>query len=115
MVAPRAGAWIEALESTPNAAIGNDSAPASNPPYVMDGPVAIIPVKGALSKNGLEFWGIQWLASMRAIASAIMQAADDPNVCAIMLDVESPGGTVDGVDDTGGTAAECMGGCPRFS
>ena len=93
------------LESTPNAAIGNDSAPASNPPYVMDGPVAIIPVKGALSKNGLEFWGIQWLASMRAIAAAIMQAADDPNVCAIMLDVESPGGTVDGVEELAGAVA----------
>lgn len=103
------------LESTPNAAIGNDSAPANNPPYVMDGPVAIIPVKGALSKNGLEFWGIQWLASMRAIAAAIMQAAEDPNVCAIMLDVESPGGTVDGVEELAGAVAAASLAKPVFA
>lgn len=103
------------LESTPNAAIGNDSAPASNPPYAMDGPVAIIPVKGALSKNGLEFWGFQWLVSMRAIATAIMQAADDPNVCAIMLDVESPGGTVDGVEELAGAVAAASLAKPVFA
>lgn len=103
------------LESTPNAAIGNDSAPSSNPPYVMDGPVAIIPVKGALSKNGLEFWGIQWLASMRSIAVAIMQAAEDPNVCAIMLDVESPGGTVDGVEELAAAVAAASLAKPVFA
>ena len=103
------------LDNAPTAAIGNDSAPASNPPYVMDGPVAIIPVKGALSKNGLEFWGIQWLTSMRAIAAAIMQAADDPNVCAIMLDVESPGGTVDGVEELAGAVAAASLAKPVFA
>ena len=103
------------LDATPNAAIGKDAAPASNPPYVMDGPVAIIPIKGAMSKNGLEFWGIQWLASMRAIAAAIAQAADDPNVCAIMLDVESPGGTVDGVEELAGAVAAASLAKPVFA
>lgn len=73
--------------------------------YEMEGPVAIIPVKGTLSKNGLEFFGFQLLTSMRDIGAAIRQAAADPAVRAIMLDVESPGGTVDGIEELAASVA----------
>lgn len=92
---------------SPNAGATSNETPSAQREalYAMDGPVAIIPIKGAMSKNGLEFWGFQWLASMRAIAASILQAAEDPNVSAIMLDVESPGGTVDGVEELAGAVA----------
>lgn len=72
---------------------------ATEAPYSMDGAVAVIPVKGTLAKNGLSFFGFQLLASMREIGAALRQAAADPAVRAIMLDVESPGGTVDGTEE----------------
>ena len=73
--------------------------------YEMDGPVAIIPIKGTLAKNGLEFFGYQLLTSMRDIGAALRQAAADPAVRAIMLDVESPGGTVDGIEELAASVA----------
>lgn len=77
----------------------------TTPAYEMDGSVAIIPVKGTLAKNGLEFFGYQLLTSMRDIGAAIRQAAADPAVRAIMLDVESPGGTVDGIEELAASVA----------
>ena len=73
--------------------------------YEMDGPVAIVSVKGTLAKNGLEFFGYKLLSSMRDIGAAIRQAAADPAVRAIMLDVESPGGTVDGIEELAAAVA----------
>lgn len=113
-------AFVDALAGVaeaghPAAAASGDAAAANAAPYVMNGPVAIIPVKGAMSKNGLEFWGIQWLTSMRAIGAAIMQAAADPNVSAIMLDVESPGGTVDGVEELAAAVAAASLAKPVFA
>lgn len=84
--------------SAPEARIAAKSK-STTPAYEMDGPVAIIPVKGTLAKNGLEFFGFQLLTSMRDIGASLRQAAADPAVRAIMLDVESPGGTVDGIEE----------------
>ena len=44
-------------------AVAKGNAP-SRSAYEMDGPVAIVPVRGELSKNGLELWGFQLLTSM---------------------------------------------------
>lgn len=85
--------------AVPESRTNDDLATPTETPYSMDGPVAIVPVKGGMSKNGLSFLGFQLLASMREIGAALRQAAADPAVRAIMLDVESPGGTVDGTEE----------------
>ena len=90
--------------SAPEARIAAKSK-STTPAYEMDGPVAIIPVKGTLAKNGLEFFGFQLLTSMRDIGASLRQAAADPAVRAIMLDVESPGGTVDGIEELADSVA----------
>lgn len=90
--------------SAPEARIAAKSK-STTPAYEMDGPVAIIPVKGTLAKNGLEFFGFQLLTSMRDIGASLRQAAADPAVRAIMLDVESPGGTVDGIEELAASVA----------
>jgi len=68
---------------------------AAEPYQLIDG-VAVIPIKGPLTKEaGL----ISWLfsgRSMRGIAAAFEAALADPAARAIVLDVDSPGGTVDG-------------------
>lgn len=61
--------------------------------------IATIPVCGPLTKNGLCFCGIQLSTGMRQIGLALRTAAADPAVRAILLDVDSPGGTVDGVEE----------------
>ena len=65
------------------------------PSYVNDGGVAVVSVSGPLSKNGLRFFGLSLMESMRDTAMAVEAAAEDPMVKAILLRVDSPGGTVD--------------------
>lgn len=74
-------------------------------PYTQNGSVAVIPVNGPLSKNGLTFWGITFMASMRGLSAALRCAEADPAVSAILLDVDSPGGTVDGIEELADTVA----------
>lgn len=85
------------------------------PLYRMDGPVAIVPVTGALSKNGLRVWGMELMTSMRGIGAALEQAAADPAVRAILLDVDSPGGSVDGIEELAGAVAAAGAGKPLYA
>lgn len=77
---------------------GNSTTEAT-PLYDMDGSVAIVPVRGPLSKNGLSCWGMTIMDSMRGLSVALRAAVVDPSVQAILLDVDSPGGTVDGIEE----------------
>lgn len=52
------------------------------------GSVAVLPVRGVLDKE-----------RMRALAALLQKAAEDGTVRAVMLDVDSPGGTVDGTEE----------------
>lgn len=90
------------------AASGRASAPSVDDSQfaftIFDG-IATIPVCGPLTKNGLSFCGIQLSVGMRQISLALRTAAADPAVRAILLDVDSPGGTVDGLEELGETVA----------
>jgi signal peptide peptidase SppA len=65
-------------------------------PYQVMGSTAVIPVKGVLTK-GMSFFSFLFGgSSMRYIGDAVKAAADDSQVKTILLDIDSPGGTVDG-------------------
>ena len=64
--------------------------------YDRVGPLAVVKMAGALAKEGSWWWGV---ASTRQIGAALLQAAKDPGVKGILLDVDSPGGTVDGTEE----------------
>lgn len=69
---------------------------------VVDG-VAIIPVRGALadSRSWLdELLGGGPVLTYSEMAAALLDAADDPDVREILLDVDSPGGEVAGLSRT---------------
>ncbi|WP_300786682.1 S49 family peptidase [uncultured Desulfovibrio sp.] len=68
-------------------------------PYALRDGLAIVSVRGPLSKEGLHFGSLRLLDSMRRLAAALGAAAADPAVRAILLDVDSPGGTVDGIEE----------------
>lgn len=68
------------------------------------GAVAIIPVTGALSARGYRsFFGT--VEGMAALRARLASAAKDPNVSAIVLDIDSPGGTVAGTSETAAAVA----------
>ena len=68
------------------------SAPRRSLPKVK-GRVAVIPVQGVMSRRG--YYGVSTLA----VARALEAAADNPEVSAILLDVDSPGGSAYGTPE----------------
>jgi ClpP class serine protease len=71
--------------------------------YSLDGDTAHIAIKGILSPEGPDLWDLFWGyggTSYRDITAALDRAKNDPLVKSIILDINSPGGTVDGVDET---------------
>jgi signal peptide peptidase SppA len=77
------------------------------PPYTVENGVAVIPVQGPIAKRMNMFLYISGGTSTQLLAGAIRQAVDDPSVRAILLDVDSPGGTVDGTEDLAALIAAC--------
>lgn len=76
------------------AAFGRQPAPASRA-----GTIAVIPVHGMLEARASildEYFGV---TSLEAIRAAFRDAMGDPNVKAIVLDIDSPGGSVAGVTE----------------
>ena len=83
------------------------SAIAMNRPAVRDekkaGPVAVIPVHGVISKYSAGVGDISQPAgtSCQAVRAALNAAMADDDVKCIVLDFETPGGSVDGVAELG--------------
>lgn len=72
---------------------------------VRSGGIAVLPIHGALMpRAGRSFFG-SW-PGMDTIRSQLRQYANDPEVAAIVLDVDSPGGTVAGTAETGAAVRE---------
>lgn len=61
--------------------------------------VAAIPVEGVISAADSSLGGVQPTVTPEGLADALQQAADDPNVRAIVLEVNSPGGGVTASDE----------------
>lgn len=68
--------------------------------YTVEDGVALIPVQGALADSRSwidELFGDGPVLTYSEMADAILEAADDPAVKTIQLDVDSPGGEVNGL------------------
>lgn len=91
-------AWsrMDALERDP-ARVAAMRAAGDAPRYeVVDG-AAIIPIAGSLTNRG-DYMGYDFATSYGAIAREVSRAAADPAVDRIVLAVNSPGGTVSGIE-----------------
>lgn len=89
-------AQLGARPSAESSAQGLSQGEAAELPYELDSALAIIPVVGPMSKRGDLCRG---LISMQSVGIAVRQAAADHRVRAILLDIDSPGGTVDGIEE----------------
>ena len=81
----------------------------AQPVRVRDG-VAEIPVRGVISRYSTLFQAMCGGTSVEALATGLQAALDDPEVKAILLHVDSPGGQVAG---TGEFAAMVRAACDR--
>ncbi len=68
---------------------------------VIDG-VAVLPIHGVIAKRMNLFSEISGGVSTELLARDLDQALADPDVNSIILDIDSPGGTVDGTSELGG-------------
>lgn len=67
--------------------------------YDLQNDVAVIPIYGLLTKRPEPFSSILGTTSYEEIQNAILQAQNDEQVKAILLDIDSPGGEVSGLFD----------------
>ena len=72
-----------------------DEAPGSN---TQDG-VAVIPIHGIIGKHMSMLEMACGGCSVDSVSAMLGMAAEDPNVTAVVLDINSPGGTVTGVPE----------------
>ena len=63
------------------------------------GSVAVIPVYGMITHRANMMSEFSGGTSTESLSAQIRQAVNDPNVKAIVMDIDSPGGDVDGVDE----------------
>ena len=78
---------------------GKIEAPKEKPPYTLDGSVAVVPLHGVMMRNPdpiMRFFGA---TDTGKFAEAVALAVADPQAAAILLDVDSPGGSVSGTPE----------------
>ena len=68
-------------------------------PYEVHNKIAVIPIHGVIAKRMNLFSQISGGTSTQKLGNDLMEAIRDPDIEAILLDVDSPGGTVDGTED----------------
>ncbi|MBI1405699.1 MAG: S49 family peptidase [Caulobacter sp.] len=94
VLAEETGETLFAVEETRLGAVTRDAA--HSPPSA----VAIIGLQGLLTPKGLSFFGRQITPGLGNFRSALGQAAGNPDIAAIVIDTDSPGGTVAGTPET---------------
>jgi len=73
------------------------------PTTQMIGSVAVVPVTGLLAAKANMLLNVSGGSSMQLIAQQFQAALSDPNVSAIVLEIDSPGGTVAGTAELANT------------
>ncbi len=81
----------------PEAAGGKGAPGAPEEAYQVQDGVAVLPVYGTLDKRMNLFSKMSGGTSYELLGAQIRKALADPKVSALLLDVDSPGGSVDGV------------------
>jgi capsid assembly protease len=81
----------------PDAVIGRSGNRAADEPYQVEDGVAVIPVMGTLAKKINLMTDMSGGTSYELLGKQFQAALADPNVIGILLEIDSPGGTADGV------------------
>lgn len=82
---------------------------ASRPTVTTGSAVAVIPLVGPLIPRADSLAEISGATSLQSFTKAFRAALGDPSITAIVLDVDSPGGSVFGVEEAGDVIASAKG------
>lgn len=100
---------IEAIEARMGRNLNNE-----RKEYVIDDGVAVIPMHGVIGKRMNMFTRISGGVSTEKLQQDIQTALDDRQVKAVVLDIDSPGGTVDGTKELSDWLFSVRGQKPMF-
>ncbi len=73
------------------------------------GAIAVVPVYGVLTHRARDLSVSTPMTSTEVLSAQMRSAADNPDISAIVLDVDSPGGSVFGVQEVGDTILSLRG------
>ena len=110
VLAPRLG-----LEVPASAAAATSERPARKPYEVTPEGIAVIPIEGTLVHKAYGLDALSGLRSYVDIQEEIEDAATDPAIKGILLDIDSPGGEVAGVFDAADTIYAARSAKPIFA
>ncbi len=110
VLAPRFG-----LELPVSAAATTSERPARKPYEVTPDGIAVIPIEGTLVHKAYGLDALSGLRSYVDIQEEIEDAATDPAIKGILLDIDSPGGEVAGVFDAADTIYAARSAKPVFA
>jgi len=95
---PMDGAKIEGLRPDANQFLGNRYGEDGRArKYAVAGGVAMIPIVGSLVNRGAWIGANSGMVSYEGITAQLREAAEDPEVYAVVLDIDSPGGEATGM------------------
>ncbi len=77
-----------------------EAGPGSRAPYRTSGAVAVIPIRGVLMPRASLMGALSGATGLDQVAAAIDAAAADPEITAVVLDIDSPGGSTTMVPET---------------
>ncbi len=87
------------------AAVGSDPRGSVQAGYTVENGVAVIPVQGVLAKKANLFTAISGAMSTEMLVETVNEALADDTVNALLLEIDSPGGQVDGTQQIGDAVA----------
>jgi len=71
-----------------------------------DGSVAVIPIVGVIAYRGESFAASSGGTSVQALGRAVKMAATDETIKSVILDIDSPGGSVEGIPELAAQIAQ---------
>lgn len=104
----------KAADTAPEAGFGAKAAPA-RPPMVQVERIAIVPLVGTIAPKSNMMTEFSGGTSAEVFAQTIRAAAADPNIDAIVIDVDSPGGSALGIPEAAAAVLDARSAKPVIS
>lgn len=99
LITPAAHDTIRALLESKLAGLPLEIEPAAPPAMTIEDGVAVIPVHGVIGKGLSAIEKSCGACGVEDVAANLHAAENDPNVVAVLYDIDSPGGSVPGVPE----------------
>ena len=93
--------------SLTNAGPGDDDPNGQRPPYSMVGNIAVVPLVGVIGNRVGMLEKSSGVTDCMDFCTAMKLATEDTNVHGVVIEIDSPGGTVSGVSEAAAAVERC--------